>query len=1178
MNSPLSPTPVFLFGPSAFARAQTLLSQTKHTSRQALLSLLCLAIGQVGAAGAVLTQTVTQYDGNFAVTDSAMLPLTGTPPSLKNVHGFFEYLVTVDTAGWYEFLVNWNTALGDYQNGTTGIFYPYTKYYVINPGVSSTYLNASVPTSSVSGVPTGVIKPGNVWLDVKPDGTPKTYAVRLENYFWAGAFPPITSFELRRITAPSFATGLSVTSGGDGSLVGPRYVGVNENLPIVITAGGNNVSGTLVVEVWLNGAGSATKSYSVPFTATAKPSSTTLNITVAPEGSYSLKYKVGSSYVSANVNLPKLPFTSIDATPAAVPANTTINEGSALATIDCTTTNPTYTGGLNDTAITPTFNNRVMTTAAGSYRETANTGFADCDHHQPAPGGFITWANYFAYMLPITLTKGQLYLMEVDYPDDADRSFLMEVRQGGVQPYQIRATGVDTGGPYPPTNSMKTHQIFFWPDNVTDSPRVVILNYQNGMRAAASKIRLYAVTGELPWLLGAGTGAGRNFGHWFEEAFSFSTTYGNGSVEDPNNYPLAITRWAKMLKYAGGDTLWVNASVYGEIMAPSNNYQKTSLAPNSPDYFEMILLIARKYGLRVVAEFHPQQSAELLDKFVNTSTPYRHLAVRKDGLNFNGAGVDPNTSPVYNPIYPDNQAWLTGLLKEFVLRYKTETAFGGVSIRSMGWMNPGLNNFHSLDWGYDSYTAGQFALNGGPAADPGSPSARYSTFTGSTYATAWNAFRVAQINLLYTNLSNTLIGDVNVRPNAGFTIYSPVLISGLTVPATTTLRPNPILAGIKDNNVSGFKYEYATNYGRRRSNPQDWASDRLDLTNRNELGELGSSRSYFSTANYAEDGSWTVPNPWLGLSGFSAPLSGAPGNPWVSGHLVPTGRYNLERYASIMANGDATTIINGGNNYFVDQDTTREFLAEYRQLPTNSFSLALGNTLDGNGFPNGNLVVREYVVSSATQMFYVVNCTNVNRSVRVTFNNACQIQRLSTGSIVSTVGNNYDIRTLAPFEMRVYKLNTSARITGFLEISSLETESLTVPIYSGPDYRIIADANMSGGLGAILDATAAGNYITFTVPNVAAGTYDVRIGVKDMNTRGIWQLSVGRADNFSGTATNVGSPHDGYTASTTYSEIDLGTWAPGSTSDKWFQFQITGKNLSSTGYTECIDYISLIPQ
>ncbi len=45
-----------------------------------------------------------------------------------------------------------------------------------------------------------------------------------------------------------------------------------------------------------------------------------------------------------------------------------------------------------------------------------------------------------------------------------------------------------------------------------------------------------------------------------------------------------------------------------------------------------------------------------------------------------------------------------------------------------------------------------------------------------------------------------------------------------------------------------------------------------------------------------------------------------------------------------------------------------------------------------------------------------------------------------------------------------------------------------------------------------------------------------------------------------------------------YDELDLGSWTPATTSDKWFWFTVTGKNGSSTGYTVAIDYILLVPQ
>ncbi len=172
-------------------------------------------------------------------------------------------------------------------------------------------------------------------------------------------------------------------------------------------------------------------------------------------------------------------------------------------------------------------------------------------------------------------------------------------------------------------------------------------------------------------------------------------------------------------------------------------------------------------------------------------------------------------------------------------------------------------------------------------------------------------------------------------------------------------------------------------------------------------------------------------------------------------------------------------------------------------------------------------------------------------------------------------------------DVGVYCSNGNPSVTSQAVISNFsiiplqsvyEAESLAVAAFTGPDYRTVTDPNYSNGAAIILDSTAVGNTITFVVPSLLAGPYDVHVGYKALNTRGTVQLAVGRADNFAGTHANVGPVVDQYAANQAFLDVDLGTWTPGSTSDKWFQFTVTGKNASSTGYTEVIDYIKLIPQ
>ncbi len=141
---------------------------------------------------------------------------------------------------------------------------------------------------------------------------------------------------------------------------------------------------------------------------------------------------------------------------------------------------------------------------------------------------------------------------------------------------------------------------------------------------------------------------------------------------------------------------------------------------------------------------------------------------------------------------------------------------------------------------------------------------------------------------------------------------------------------------------------------------------------------------------------------------------------------------------------------------------------------------------------------------------------------------------------------------------------------------TVEAESLSAVASSGDTYRIFTGSGFSGGSGTILDADATGDYVTLLLPSVAAGTYNVRVGVKKASTRGIFQLAIGIAGG--PTPTNIGSPQDLYSAADAYTELNIGTWTPGSTSDKWLKFTITGKNASSTGFTEAFDYVRIIPQ
>ena len=135
-----------------------------------------------------------------------------------------------------------------------------------------------------------------------------------------------------------------------------------------------------------------------------------------------------------------------------------------------------------------------------------------------------------------------------------------------------------------------------------------------------------------------------------------------------------------------------------------------------------------------------------------------------------------------------------------------------------------------------------------------------------------------------------------------------------------------------------------------------------------------------------------------------------------------------------------------------------------------------------------------------------------------------------------------------------------------------ETESAAVfnaSVSSGPTYRVFAWSGFTDGSGTTLDGTAAGQWVTITLNVVQAGVYDVRFATKKYSSRGIVQLSI--------KGTNAGPAEDEYSASPVWQEFDLGNVALAAGSQP-FKFTTTGKNASSSGFTQAFDYVKLTPQ
>ncbi len=157
--------------------------------------------------------------------------------------------------------------------------------------------------------------------------------------------------------------------------------------------------------------------------------------------------------------------------------------------------------------------------------------------------------------------------------------------------------------------------------------------------------------------------------------------------------------------------------------------------------------------------------------------------------------------------------------------------------------------------------------------------------------------------------------------------------------------------------------------------------------------------------------------------------------------------------------------------------------------------------------------------------------------------------------------------------------NTTSCLATFDNVAVTRTyqaESLSVLQSSGDTNQIISWPGFTNGSGANYLSDAVGDYVSYTVPNVPAGTYHVYVGAKKFPTRGVCQLSVAAAGQTS--FTTVGAAEEQYANPEAFSEFDQGLWSPISTSDKAFKFTVTGRNSGSSGYTLAFDYIRLVLQ
>jgi endo-1,4-beta-D-glucanase Y len=145
----------------------------------------------------------------------------------------------------------------------------------------------------------------------------------------------------------------------------------------------------------------------------------------------------------------------------------------------------------------------------------------------------------------------------------------------------------------------------------------------------------------------------------------------------------------------------------------------------------------------------------------------------------------------------------------------------------------------------------------------------------------------------------------------------------------------------------------------------------------------------------------------------------------------------------------------------------------------------------------------------------------------------------------------------------------SLSVTTAISFLKFEAESLAVTTNGAVMAATQIDANASAGAWSLFNGNSTGDWVQFTVPNVPAGTYSLRIDFKKNNNRGIIQVSVD--------GVNLGSTIDQYASPSVYTSSAPGNVTFATAGNHTIRLTVTGKNASSSSFTVAADVFTLTP-
>jgi hypothetical protein len=374
---------------------------------------------------------------------------------------------------------------------------------------------------------------------------------------------------------------------------------------------------------------------------------------------------------------------------------------------------------------------KVVESPLGKYRETSP--------------GVQTW---FAYRFEVK-NPGAPHILSYKYPDNANRTMAFDIADGSGKPPQ--GAGVATGAPTGVwsggsdqriSNTMRTREVFFWP--ATKNCAVFVLNWgispgAQQIPAAAASIEVFEVTGDVPPAAQSpGDQPGRFFGTYVEDA-SMSHYWGGiiGRSKDLSIWKTASENLASFFQRTGQNVyyypiLWYTSPLFpGKTEAPYAYWD--AVRRFHPDgAYDILLQSLAKHGVKLMPTLSVKwlpslgQRSNQPKPYVEGDDPEQAYAGMRQVLR-NGM-VRPSfmnpvlergfqIGPMFNPLHPEVQASILGLVDDWLEQYGSYPAMAGLSLDlSIAWGGtPGGESmgFERLDSDYSDFTIEKFSKETG---------------------------------------------------------------------------------------------------------------------------------------------------------------------------------------------------------------------------------------------------------------------------------------------------------------------------------------------------------------------------------------------------------------------------------------------------------------------------------